>query len=261
MTPLKQKIHHKIDSILFNKKSGEIDVLKEWKEQFKKFAWSFDESLSKLDAILQNINEPKFFDQTGMASIHWLLFSALSIYQEHGIQRILEIGTFEGQTTKILSKLFPNAQITTFDLPENDPLFKNTYSRESVDERQKFLDKQKRNTKSENIILKNVNSFHLLNHVNGNFDLVWVDGGHMYPEVAWDICNAFHLCSKNGWIMCDDIYFNKDPYDYYVGTESYEVIEYLKMRCNVECFYFLKRLKQAWFNTKYWKYVALILKK
>ena len=36
--------------------------------------------------------------------------------RQHGLQNIFEIGTFAGGTTYLLSKEFPNSQITTIDL-------------------------------------------------------------------------------------------------------------------------------------------------
>ena len=51
----------------------------------------------------------------GMRSIHWLLFCSIS--NVSSIINILEIGTYDGETTQLLSKIFPNSSIATIDLP------------------------------------------------------------------------------------------------------------------------------------------------
>ena len=47
------------------------------------------------------------------------------------IKNILEIGTFDGKTATILARLFPDSDIKTIDLSDNDPIFINTYARKN----------------------------------------------------------------------------------------------------------------------------------
>jgi predicted O-methyltransferase YrrM len=78
-------------------------------------------ALRKLNKVLLDNFRKEYNEENGMWSEHLLLFSALSISYPNKIKSILEIGTFNGETALILSKLFPNAKIVTIDL-NNDNL-------------------------------------------------------------------------------------------------------------------------------------------
>jgi predicted O-methyltransferase YrrM len=183
-------------------------------------------------------------------SIHWLVFSALSVAKTD-VRHILEIGTFDGEFTWILSRLFPEAKITTVDLPGSDPLLRDFYNRESDSDFQRYKAKQKANLANGNINLVESNSFFLLDKVSEKFDLIWVDGGHLYPEVAWDLCSAYHLCRDDGQVLCDDVIPLKKFYkDRYVSTESFEVLKYLQARTPIELILFLKRRNPFFFAVK-----------
>lgn len=214
---------------------------------------------SVLNVILQETRGRDFdFDND---SIHWLVFSAMSLSNTR-VLNILEIGTFEGEFTAILAKLFPEATITTVDLPASDPLLRDFYNREEDSAFQKYKNTQKGNLESKNIRLVETNSMFLLDKVSGKFDLIWVDAGHLYPEVAWDLCNAYYLCSNGGVMLCDDVIPLKNSYkDRYVSTESFEVLEYLQARESVELTMFLKRRDPHFFAKKVdRKYVACLIK-
>jgi predicted O-methyltransferase YrrM len=175
-------------------------------------------------------------------SVHWLLFAAIALKGEP-IRRILELGTFEAATTAILGRLFPQAEIVTVDLPESDPLLRAYYNRKDDARYTSFLEKQRDNLalapKARSIKL---NSLFLLDAVTGPFDLIWVDAGHHYPEVAWDTCSALHLCRAGGLLLFDDVICQKRPYkDAYVSTDVFEVLRYLQERRDGALTYFLKR--------------------
>ena len=88
-----------------------------------------------------------------------------------------------------------------------------------------------------------------------------MDGGHLYPEISWDICNAYHLCNNNGWILYDDIIPNQ-KYDLgMANSDSYNVLEYIKQRIENKITYFLKRDGAEFSaNPLKRKYVALMHK-
>jgi hypothetical protein len=161
-----------------------------------------------------------------------------------------------------LARLFPGAMITTVDLPASDPLLRDFYNREDDSAFQKYKNTQKNNLASKNIKLVETNSMFLLDKINGKFDLIWVDAGHLYPEVAWDLCNAYQLCGNGGVVLCDDVIPLKTPYkDRYVSTESFEVLSYLEARVEVALSLFLKRRNPLLFaNKKSRKYVAMLRK-
>ena len=88
-----------------------------------------DYALKKLDKILIKEFNNSYDEQNGMFSEHLILLSSLS-KKKFNIKKILEIGTYDGKTSFILSKLFPEAEITTIDLNKNESSFINTYERQ-----------------------------------------------------------------------------------------------------------------------------------
>ena len=176
-------------------------------------------------------------------SVHWKLFSGISLIK-NDVKEILEIGTYDGFFTKILSELFPEAKINTVDLPVNDPLMNDFYGRNNDSLLNKFLQTQKSNTDSGNINTIKTNSFFFNSVVKSNlkFDLIWVDGGHLYPEIAWDLCNAYNRLNSNGLMLCDDIIMLNNSFKTkYVSNESWKVLNYIDDRIDDKNLYFLKR--------------------
>ncbi len=231
-------------------------------EEARKFAQSgldVAHGLRALNVVLQK-KLGRDFDFIN-DSIHWLVFGALSI---SGIKpnRILEIGTFDGEFTHILAKLFPQATIVTVDLPEDDPLLRGLYDRENDDAYASYQKLQSGNLKEPNILPIKVNSFFLLDKVDEKFDLIWVDGGHLYPEVAWDLCSAFYLCNSGGLVLCDDVIAASAFYrDKYVSTESCEALDYIQLRLDCSLTLFLKRRNsELYAKAVSRKYVACLRK-
>jgi len=177
----------------------------------------------------------------GRDSVHWLIFACLGDALP-ATRRILEIGTYDGQFTAILARLFPAAEIVTVDLPESDPILRTTYERKADEDYRRFVEKRNANLGSANIVFRQFNSAFLLDRVRGPFDLVWVDGGHLYPEVAWDIAAAHHLCRDGGYLLCDDVIPAPDgPRTAYVSPDSYQVLDYFAERTGETLLLFLKR--------------------
>ena len=64
-----------------------------------------------------------------MSSEHETLFSSIAINNNYKIHKILEIGTFDGYNALLLSKIFPEAEIETIDLPNDNSKFRDSYQR------------------------------------------------------------------------------------------------------------------------------------
>jgi len=144
--------------------------------------------------------------ESPMSSEHEVVFSSLSLNNNIKINKILEIGTFDGMNSLLLSKIFPNADIDTIDLPHTERDFKNFYNRKNkIDE---FISYRNNNLKK-NIKIQFIekNSINLINF-NNKYDLIWIDGAHGYPVVCADIINSLHLINPNGVILYDDIFTN-----------------------------------------------------
>ena len=75
-----------------------------------------DKGLKKLNSILEDIYGISYSEKRGMWSEHLLMFAAIAT-SDRAVSNILEIGTFNGETARILSALFPSSQILTVDLP------------------------------------------------------------------------------------------------------------------------------------------------
>ena len=197
-----------------------------------------------------------------MSSEHETIFSSLSLSNNKSITDILEIGTFDGFNALLLSNLFPNSNIDTIDLPENDDDFINFYNRK--DNISKFI--QNRNnflSKNKNINFFPLNSLKLLNHKK-KYDLIWIDGAHGYPMVCIDIINSLHILKENGLILCDDVYLNlnqNNSDNMYYSIASYETLNELKKQNLINFRLAYKRLNPKYNcieNTR--KFIAIVLK-
>ena len=87
-------------------------------------------NIKYLDNVLESLGFKKYSEMDGLYSEHLIIFAAIA-KSDYKINNILEIGTHNGRTSSILSKLFPKANITTIDLQDNNPTFKNTYKRDT----------------------------------------------------------------------------------------------------------------------------------
>lgn len=206
-----------------------------------------DAARPHLDAALASLGSKSYDDLTGTDSVHWLVFAALSLSpQATSINRILEIGTFRGKTAALLKVLFPHAHVTTLDLPTSDPIMQQTYRRDTPEQLAEYRATRDARVNHEGIDFVEANSFFLPGRLPGPFDLIWMDGGHLYPEVAWDFCNAWHACRSDGILMCDDIIPDPRGRDAYASDESYKVISYVAVRTGISPVYLLKRRNPAW---------------
>jgi len=222
-----KKIFNKLNYYFNYKKYNQNFFEKEQNDIFKYFGLNREKGIKKLTLI------KKEFDfksrDSEMSSEHEVIFSSLSLSKNKSIIDILEIGTFDGFNALLLSNLFPNSNIDTIDLPENDDDFINFYNRK--DNISKFI--QDRNiilSKNKNINFFPFNSLKLLNHKK-KYDLIWIDGAHGYPVVCIDIINSLHILKENGLILCDDVFLglNQSNSDtMYSSIATYETLNELK---------------------------------
>ncbi len=260
-----KKLETTLDAIFCKKDYKNADrIRKDELEKFNSLGLDFNEAVQTLNPALEKVNLQPYSAQTD--SIHWVMAAALS--KQFKPSRILEIGTHTGRFTLLLRDFFPQAHITTVDLPENDPIFHDVYYGEKNKKtlrklrngREKFLHPLLENDK--NVRFIEANSFFIPSLVDKDFDFIFVDAGHLYPEVAWDICNAYHLIKKPGGIMMlDDILPDaKMGTTGAVSDAAHQMIQFLSSRIeNITIEYFLKRHNSDLFaNPKTRKYVALI---
>jgi predicted O-methyltransferase YrrM len=160
-------------------------------------------------------------------SVHRLAFTAL---QMSGFRPefILELGTLHGEATVHLASLFPEATIYTVELPADDPLLSVWHQ----DSAKRDVDLARRFAGHSNIRQIRANTFDLMGLDLPMFDLIWLDAGHHYPEVAWDHAYCLNRLRLGGWLLSDDIIV-PDAQKGALRNEDfapYKLIEYVKAR-------------------------------
>lgn len=258
---LTKKIFNKINYHLKFKKYNKNLFEKEQNKIFKNYGLDREKGILKLNFVKNKLS--KYSDiKRGMSSEHEEFFSSLSINQKLKFNNILEIGTFDGFNSLLLSNLFSQSTIDTIDLPEDDEDFINFYGREGrvrdfIRKRDILISKNK------NIKFFSQNSLSLLNHKK-KYDLIWIDGAHGYPVVCIDIINSLHILNQKGIIMCDDIQINlqrnfSDKMFY--SLASFETLNELKKSNLIEFKLIYKRLDaKNNFDEKKRKFIAIINK-
>jgi predicted O-methyltransferase YrrM len=181
---------------------SDIRYLSEQEAIYTELGLNRSEGLRHLNKILQITFEKNFSEKDRMWSEHLILFSAISLKFE-GIKEILEIGTYKGETTLILSELFPNSKILTIDLPSEVSNQMKIYDYDSSDSVKLMRDSNLRRAK--NVKQLEEDSCSLIFN-DSKFDLIWLDGAHGYPTCTIDISNSVRLLSNNGILICDDVY-------------------------------------------------------
>ncbi len=175
---------------------------------------------------------------TEAQSFHFMAFAALKA-SGFAPRNILEIGTFLGYTTNYLSQLFPDARVFTAALPPDDPVF-GAYHRQEQAGVKSILDTR---LSRPNITLLKMNSAFLWNAELPELDLIWLDGGHQYPVVAWDHFFSLSKLAPGGWLFSDDIRI-PPPVDATSQAErfhAYRVVDYYNARMDDGFRFLLKR--------------------
>jgi predicted O-methyltransferase YrrM len=212
--------------------------------------------LKKLGFDLKKIkfNLKKNFIDFNSDKISWHYHVFANFFSKKNIN-ILEIGTYEGKFTNYLSLNFPNSKIYTIDLPVKSNFFRNTYSRNNYRDFQRHINVRKKNINEKNINFIQQDSFNLFKKFKDiKFDLIWVDGDHLMPQISFDIFQAVHLIKKNGFIIVDDV-IPKEIDNPYGSIDSYNILESLKKKNILRSHYIFKRINKKNFNKK--KFISI----
>ena len=249
-----QKIFFLIKNYFLFKNYDENRYILEQEMLYSTIGLNREEGIKKLSQLQ---NKYPFIIKE-MSSEHQTLFSSISI-NNNNIKKILEIGTYDGTNAFLLSQLFPDSEIITIDLDDEDRSFVNSYDREQT--ASDFCkDRDEVLSKSNNIIFRKTNSLNL-SFNNEKFDLIWIDGAHGYPVVTSDIVNSIRLLNTDGIIMCDDVWKSvpRNQDSMYSSIASYETLSYLSDANIIDYSLFFKRLtrKHNYINENI-KYVAYL---
>ena len=229
-------------------------LVDEQNEMFRKLGLDREDGLLFLNSLSDKSLDFVQERSVGMASEHHVFFSALA-RKNKNLQRVLEIGTFQGETSRLLDKLFPKAVVESLDLPDEERAKSKVYayadgmnlaSDESAVSRIKYL-KQ--------------NSLRLV-EFSGCYDLIWVDGNHLSPYTISDIVNSVRLMSNQGYLVCDDIYLKKPFLEVNADLSAISIIKALS-EAGIISFVLIRKRMGARFNNilSGHKYIAIIRKR
>jgi len=200
----------------------------------------------------------EFPETEDLMSEHHALFAATSLSRD--VKTVLEIGTYSASCSKLLSVLFPRAQITTIDLPDDDPVFSDTYGRDEEQSRLDFIERRNKILDScVNVNFEQKNSLELLFNKKDKYDFIWVDGAHGYPIIAMDIVNAVSHLGRDGLIFIDDVWLKTSSDDAnYKSTGAFESITELKRAGIIDFWLIPKRISFPHGKGSLKKYIAKV---
>ncbi len=235
----------KIKSKIFKKKIKEVNV----SEVHKIFeSKNIDLNLlgPKEDVIIKSFCIPPNNKVIGMTSDYeaWILASLSKLSN-----KIFEFGTCSGKTTFLMALNSPkNAKIYTITLTkdmtkdltkeklDNKISFRNLIN-ESVYEN--FLFSGSEVEKKINVIFENSLNFNE-NDYKKYFDLIFIDGGHIYSVIKNDSEKSFKMLNANGIILW---------HDYIPGKESAkDVVKYLNTISKEKKIYNIKNTSLCFFK-------------
>jgi predicted O-methyltransferase YrrM len=203
------------------------------------------------------------YDDQKLSWHHHLFAGLKKRFEERNtnIDKILEIGTYDGGFTSFLSKIYPDAEIITIDLDDESHAFTSSYGREEEKKLIKFLEIRKNNLDNKNIKFIQMSSLELENNFKyESFDLIWIDGDHLNPQVTIDIFQCLKLIKKNGFICVDDILkddaiLKKGVKKKYISCDSFKTLEYFNNLEYLKTNYLLKRVTKRNFEGK--KFISI----
>lgn len=240
-------------SIFETSKTRNYDLSKDL-EYNENLLLSIKFDIKKIKSRLYSLNY-SYQDQS--LSWHYHLFAGLKDYFENKNINILEIGTFNGLFTKFVSEIYDNALITTIDLNDSNQQFINSYGREEKKKLDEFLESRKKNLTQKNINFIELNSTYIKKYFYGKkFDLIWIDGDHLNPQVTIDIINSLDLLNNDGIICTDDVImdinFKKNKY---VSNDGFFTLKHLEDNEILKNYYLIKRIIKS--NAIYKKYISI----
>tara|TARA_A100001015_G_C14957579_1_gene699416 strand:- start:422 stop:1111 length:690 start_codon:yes stop_codon:yes gene_type:complete len=188
-------------------------------------------------------------------SWHYHFFSSLLSNSKD--LKILEIGTFDGNFARFLAEQF-DVNITTIDLPRDSEMFRGTYGRDQHQEWIKFCELRDKNLLHPKITFIEMDSFQLPT-IDQTFDVVWVDGDHMNPQVTIDIYNALLLTGNDGLVLVDD-FIDEPMRTELVSNDGALCIRSLEERGLVNLNLMFKRVQKLNADKKHRKRIAILSK-
>lgn len=142
------------------------------------------------DWFSHNINSLDFF------------FKKVDYYKKE--INMLEIGSYEGNSSVFFLKYFSKLKLTCVDtfegsLEQGDKDFNKIYNNFKLN-----VSEYKNRLK----VIKNTSDNFFNNYNKEFFDLIYIDGSHYYQDVFNDAKNSFAVLNKGGYLIFDDFLWN-----------------------------------------------------
>lgn len=168
-------------------------------EQLELIAAEFGISLARSRQVLADAGFASY-SLNLLGHLHHLYFAMASLAITDA-RNILELGTGLGESTVVLSSLFPAAHIYTIDLPKEDREYIYSWRKRKA----KHIERFNKNITRPNVTFIESNTFFLPTlKLPDCFEFIWIDGGHAYPAVAWDTMYAYCHLAAGGFIFMHD---------------------------------------------------------
>lgn len=134
------------------------------------------------------------YDWKGVTYPQDYLLRLLTLARERNPKRILEVGFDQGASAMALLRGAPAAFMTSIDIyPCERGVERLTHS--EVSGRHTFIQADSREFLKQDDILRKL---------GGTFDLIYIDGDHLFDAVMIDLENCSKLLNNRGVMVCDD---------------------------------------------------------
>lgn len=200
---------------------------------------------------------------SSMITIHnALLVAACESLKKRKIKvNLLEIGTYDGINANILAAVSKPISITTYDLSPTDGriLAHNPLANEINELKSLYL--KRINMTSDNSIhyIEQPSSRILINSTKNTFNLVWVDGDHSFPQVAFDIMSGLFFVGQNKYsiMFCDDVFESEDNSTWQClrnieKDTDYRIMLFQKRHCGNKCVALIYKVYPYSVENKFW---------
>lgn len=151
-------------------------------------------------------------------SPHWPNWQAVT--RNLSIQKILEIGSFEGRSTcKMIEEFGSKSDISIYCIDTwGGGVEHLKFDMNSIEARFDRNIDHARNLASHSVHIEKCKGLSgdqmcrlLVADHRETFDLVFVDGSHQAPDVMTDLALAYQLCRIGGLLICDDYLWSMEP--------------------------------------------------
>lgn len=161
------------------------------------FYYTFNQSKKKFEEK----HKGKFSNSWFNENLKYLFFFLSE--KQKDFKKILEIGSFEGNSTLFFLNYFKNSLIHCVDIWEDQ---KSNYKGINFSSIEDKFDYNIKEYKSRINKWKS-SSKNYFKYNNVSYDLIFIDGSHYYKDVYLDAINSFKFCKINGYILFDDYLF------------------------------------------------------